>query len=83
MTSTKSNTLSFTGILVQDEKTKGFTAFFKQFPNVIAEGDTEDQAMENLISTLRIVLKSDTEQVINDLPRNHVIKKTVEFQAIA
>jgi predicted RNase H-like HicB family nuclease len=35
-------------IMVEDPKIGGFTAFFAQFPNIIAEGESEDEAVTNL-----------------------------------
>ena len=35
-------------VLVQDPKIGGYTAYFKQFPDIVAEGDTDDEAMKNL-----------------------------------
>jgi len=35
-------------VLVQDIKIGGYTAYFKQLPNIIAEGDTDNEAMKNL-----------------------------------
>ena len=34
-------------VLVQDIKIGGYTAYFKQLPNIIAEGDTDNEAMKN------------------------------------
>jgi len=46
-----------TGIFVQDPIDKGFTAFFAQLPNIIAEGDTEEEATKNLIQTVQTVFE--------------------------
>ncbi|MEX6688872.1 hypothetical protein QTN47_15295 [Danxiaibacter flavus] len=46
-----------TGVFVQDPETKGFTAFFAQLPNIIAEGDTEEEATHNLIHTVQAVFE--------------------------
>lgn len=37
----------YTIILVKDPS-GGYTAFFKEFPNVISDGDNEEQAITNL-----------------------------------
>jgi predicted RNase H-like HicB family nuclease len=49
--------IQLTGVFVQDPLSKGFTAFFAQFPNIIAEGDTEDEATHNLIETVTTVFE--------------------------
>ena len=51
------NTLQLTGIFVQDPQDKGFTAFFAQLPNIIAEGDNEEDATKNLIQTVQTVFE--------------------------
>jgi len=47
--------LPLTLILVEDPKIGGYTAFFKQFPNIIAEGDTDEEATSNLMNTVHDV----------------------------
>lgn len=51
------NNLELTGVFVQDPESKGYTAFFAQLPNIIAEGDTQEAAVENLINTVRVVFE--------------------------
>ena len=41
-----------TAILVKDPHIGGYTTFFAQFPNIIAEGETEDEAMTNLLKLM-------------------------------
>ena len=44
-------TIPVTPIYVEDPK-DGFTVFFKEFPNVVSEGDTQDEALFNLQKTM-------------------------------
>jgi hypothetical protein len=37
----EANNIELTGVFVQDTKSLGFTAFFAQLPNIIAEGESE------------------------------------------
>lgn len=53
----KAQNFQLTGIFVQDPIDKGFTAFFAQLPNIIAEGDTEEEATKNLIQTVQTVFE--------------------------
>jgi predicted RNase H-like HicB family nuclease len=39
-------------VLIQDPSDGGYTAFFAEFPDVIAEGDNENEAQHNLMSTM-------------------------------
>jgi predicted RNase H-like HicB family nuclease len=47
--------IELTQVFVQDPKTERFTAFFAQLPNIIAEGDNEDEATMNLLETVQTV----------------------------
>ncbi len=58
-------TLPLTGIFVQDPSSKGFTAFFAQLPNIIAEGDTEEEATKNLIHAVKVVFEHQKNQELN------------------
>ena len=40
--------ITFTGILIQDPDDKGYTTYLAEFPEVIAEGETEEEAANNL-----------------------------------
>lgn len=53
----KPNELELTGVFVQDTAGAGYTAFFAQLPNIIAEGDTESEAAQNLIEAVRSVFE--------------------------
>ncbi|MDI9312661.1 MAG: hypothetical protein QM541_16085 [Flavobacterium sp.] len=66
------NNLQLTGIFVQDPHDKGFTAFFTQLPNIIAEGDNEEDATKNLIQTVQTVFEH---QKKNNSPQSNVITK--------
>jgi predicted RNase H-like HicB family nuclease len=54
--------VNITGVLVQDEKTGGFTSYFAELPEVIAEGDTEDEAIKHLFEALQSVLEFRKEE---------------------
>jgi predicted RNase H-like HicB family nuclease len=44
-------------IYVEDSKEGGFTAYFEDFPNILAEGETKEEARKNLWSAAHDVLK--------------------------
>lgn len=52
------NTFNLTAIFVKDTTTHGFTGFFAQFPNIVAEGSSEDETLKNLISLVSECLYS-------------------------
>jgi predicted RNase H-like HicB family nuclease len=45
-------------IIIEDEVMGGFTSYLKEAPNVIAQGDTLDEARENLAKTMYDVIMS-------------------------
>jgi hypothetical protein len=45
-------------IYVEDPKTGGYTAYFKDFPSIISEGETIEIAQVNLWNTTYDILKS-------------------------
>lgn len=71
---------SLISILVQDPKSMGYTAFFKQFPEVLAEGKDEDEALRNLILILQDSLQFKAAQVDEiDMPAGKVTQKSINF----
>ena len=50
----------YTVILIEDPH-GGYTAYYKEYSNVIAEGDTDQEAIENLRHTLEVAKKEDRE----------------------
>ena len=66
------NSFQLTGIFVKDPNDNGFTAFFAQLPNIIAEGDTEEEATNNLIQTVQTVFEHQRK---SDFQPNSVITK--------
>jgi len=72
--------IPLTVIMVKDPKTGGFTAFFKQLPDIIAEGDSDTDVLKNLMNAVYDVfqfknqIKSEqTDKSIN------IIERTVDF----
>jgi len=55
------HTLFFTIILIQDPHREGYTAFVKQLPNIITEGNTEDEAIHNLFNAVHGVFNYQNE----------------------
>ena len=66
------NNIELTGIFVKDPNDNGYTAFFAQLPNIIAEGDTENEATENLIHTVQTVFQHQKNM---EIKQDHVITK--------
>lgn len=76
--------VSLTAIFVQDSNDNGFTGFFAEFPEAIAEGDTEEEVQKNLFEALSIMLKFNKEELeeqraLNPAQKN-VIERTFELE---
>jgi predicted RNase H-like HicB family nuclease len=74
--------LSLNAIMIQDKNLKGFTAYFKQFPNVIVEGENEKDVMTNLFDALHDVFKykSESETTPSDFDNLNIIEKSINFK---
>ena len=78
MAQTVAQSISLTGIYVQDPHDKGFTAFFAELPNIVAEGDTEDEATKNLFSLVQVVFEHQKNEMKDPGCFNDQVK-TKEF----
>ncbi|MGI4884298.1 MAG: type II toxin-antitoxin system HicB family antitoxin [Janthinobacterium lividum] len=52
-----SNQIQLTAVLIRDDESQGFTAFFEGMPEATAEGDTEQEALDNLVETFNLVME--------------------------
>lgn len=76
MENPKSDFPTITGILIQDPEDNGFTAYFAEFPEVIAEGKNEKEAKKNLFDALKVMLEVKRGEVPSDA---HVHGKVSSF----
>lgn len=51
------HSLPLTIVLVQNPKTERYTVFSKQFPNILAEGEDEENAINNLFEVMYVAFK--------------------------
>lgn len=80
-----SEKLNFTAVLVQDPYDKGYTAFFEEFPQAIAEGDTDQQALTNLKRAMMVMMEFNKEDVEDSIMPDinkfgNVRKQNVELE---
>jgi predicted RNase H-like HicB family nuclease len=78
----KRSTVTLNTVVISAES-GGFTGFFEEFPEIIAEGETIKEVRSNLFKTLEIVLdhkrtKSNANQPIVNRPKKH-FHHTLEF----
>lgn len=60
---TEKTKVGLTAIFIQDPIDMGYTGFFAEFPEAIAEGDTKEEVKKNLWEALNIMLKWKKEEV--------------------
>lgn len=68
--------LKLTAIFVEDNKTGGYTAFFKEIPEIVAQGNTIDEAEEMMFRLLPMVLVDSGKT--EDKSSEHEIGKVTE-----
>jgi predicted RNase H-like HicB family nuclease len=56
---------NFTGILIKSKDGRGYTAIVAEYPGVIAEGETKEEAKRVLIENLHLVLEFKRKQSFN------------------
>jgi predicted RNase H-like HicB family nuclease len=50
-------TIPVTPIYVEDKNIGGYTIFFKELSDIVAEGETKEEALQNLENTVHDVFK--------------------------
>lgn len=50
------NTISLTAVLIKDPTDGGFTSYIAELPEVVAEGNTDEESMDNLMGALKSML---------------------------
>lgn len=55
--------LSLNCILINDPELGGYTAFFAEFPDIVAEGSTEAEAQLNLMNTIPAVSQFKMQEI--------------------
>ncbi len=55
---------TLTGIFVQDWLTPGYSGYFKEYDNIIAEGNNIHETIDNLIELLYAVLEHESKSIL-------------------
>ena len=72
--------IPLTIIMVKGQKTGGYTAFFKQFPEIIAEGPNNNKAIQNLMNAVYDVFKYRSQVKTGRVdPSINIIEKSVNL----
>lgn len=73
-------TLKFNLVMIQDKEDGGYTAFFAEFPDVIAEGDSKEEVEKNLLQTMLAVSKHKMQNIQSKLKADNVTTKPMNFE---
>jgi predicted RNase H-like HicB family nuclease len=65
--------ISLSIVLVEDKNIGGYTSFFKQFPDIISEGNSEKEAIKNLMDTFKDVLNFQSKSGIDNINSKYSI----------
>lgn len=77
----KKVTFNLTGILIKDETDRGYTAYFAEFPEAIADGSTINDAHTNLINAFKVMLETRRlESYPSDKAVGGIIQQNFEFE---
>jgi predicted RNase H-like HicB family nuclease len=74
------STVKITGILIKDPNDQGYTGFFREFPEVIAEGDTKEATKNNLIDNLNYILEYKRREDIKQIPSSEYSIESFELE---
>ncbi len=81
MSAAKKVTINLTGILIEDEKDRGYTAYFAEFPEAIADGANEEEAKQNLFEAFKIMLETRRlESYSDDITSGGIKQENFEFE---
>jgi predicted RNase H-like HicB family nuclease len=69
-------THTFTAVFEPAEE-GGFTAFVEELPGAISQGETLDEARENLKEAIELILEVNREDALTDVEEGRVIREKI------
>jgi predicted RNase H-like HicB family nuclease len=66
----------FTAVFEEAEE-GGYTAFVEELPGAISQGETLEQARENLKEAIQLVLDANRELAMRGVDETHLIRETI------
>lgn len=79
--STKKVTLNLTGIIIKDGEDRGYTAYFAEFPEAIADGVSEEDVKTNLVDAFKVMLETrKLESYQENLEMGGLIQENFQFE---
>ena len=65
--------ITLTTIIIEDTRSSGFAGYFAEFPELMAQGDTQKELQDNLISSLTDHLSYKKGQVLFSAPSDQKV----------
>lgn len=53
--------LDLSPVFIEDKATKGFTSYFKEYPNAIGDGNTKEDSLKSLADVFSVMLSNEPE----------------------
>ena len=72
------NNLTLTAVLVPAEE-GGYTSYIEEIRGAVSEGDTIEEALENLYDSLQLILETEREEGERELSGKNVVRKTLRI----
>ncbi|MEK6374688.1 MAG: type II toxin-antitoxin system HicB family antitoxin [Acidobacteriota bacterium] len=69
-------THTFTAVFEPAEE-GGFTAFVEELPGAISQGETLDEARENLKDAIQLILEVNREKALDDVDEARIIREKI------
>lgn len=77
----KKVTINLTGIMIKDAGDRGYTAYFAEFPEAIADGSSMEDTQENLLEAFKVMLETrKLESYPDDKLMGGIIQQNFEFE---
>jgi predicted RNase H-like HicB family nuclease len=74
-------TLNLTGIIIKDEKERGYTAYFAEFPEAIADGQSAEEVRTNLVDAFKVMLETrKLESYHENIAMGGIIQEDFQFE---
>lgn len=69
-------TQTFTAVYEPAEE-GGYVAFVEEVPGAISQGETLEEARENLKEALELMLEVNRERVLEGVDESHIVRETI------
>lgn len=68
-------------VMVKDPKLGGFTGHLAQFPNIITEGETEEDTIQNIMAAFHDIMIFKKDKKDSEVTEDNIIRRSVSFES--